>query len=260
MSLILSFLAALLLLLGHFSTDAKPVFQKGPGRNNHRLPNNNNDHHTIISRAAPPGSQATPTFTSKTDITSLKERALVKRGQCVSRDKNTYQCSSTTPSVADCVNQITSHGNVGAKTSVFYSGLGGRVGLTACKQFFSCHPGIGPIVLFDEIVDEKWLEAQADAIAKGNQAANPMTVNDPFMKRLSQAFAEASKGDAYICTPESNAPNNDFNQDLAWGGWEYPALTRNGDVNRIVRVDPGTGVTRDIWKKGDPATPNEPKG
>ncbi|KAL8881248.1 MAG: hypothetical protein Q9192_007839, partial [Flavoplaca navasiana] len=151
------------------------------------------------------------------------------------------------------------HGQVGSKISVFYSGLGGQQGLLACKQYFSCQPGI-EIVLWDNIVDNNWLGAQLQAVVQGKPGANPNTAGDPFLKRMSQAFAEASKGDTYVCTPETNAPNSDFNQDLAWGGWEYPALTRSRDVTKIIRVDPGTSVTREIWKQGDPETPNAPKG
>ncbi|KAI4118682.1 MAG: hypothetical protein LQ338_007359 [Usnochroma carphineum] len=140
------------------------------------------------------------------------------------------------------------------------NGLGGAQGLTACKQYFNCQPNIGEVVLWDNIVDDNWLTAQGLAIVQGNPGSNPNTILDPFQKRMSQAFAEATKGDTYVCTPESNAPNNDFNQDLAWGGWEYPALTRNRDVTRVIRVDPATSVTREIWKQGDPETPNAPKG
>lgn len=149
---------------------------------------------------------------------------------------------------------------MGNSISVFYTGLGGASGLTKCKQYFVCHPEIGSTVAWDKIVDMKWFDAQALAIVKGNPGSNPNVITDPFAKRMAQAFAQASKGDAYLCVPADNSPDNDFNQDLAWVGWEYPALTRNEDVSRVIRVDPATGVTSQIWAAGQPATENEPRG
>ena len=190
---------------------------------------------------------------------TLDDRSLVKRGSCVSRGQNSYECSSQTPSVAECVSQIQSWGQVGSKMSVFYTGLDGSAGLTKCKQYFACNPQIGAVVLWDNIVDPDWYVAQAQAISSVSSDPIPVAV-DPFQKRLAQAFGEASRGDAYICTPESNSPDNNFDQSLAWGGWEYPALTRNAAVTRVIRVDPSTSVTSQIWAQGDPPTANAPRG
>ncbi|KAL9630640.1 MAG: hypothetical protein Q9164_006317 [Protoblastenia rupestris] len=257
-SLILNYLAAFLLLTGLLSTDAKPIFPRTLDSNSYRFSSNRD---AVTSHKARRGLHANGIHQSRSDVALLGERSLVKRGNCFSSSEdNTWTCSSQTPSVAECVSKIQSHGQVGNKISIFYSGLGGKQGLTACKQYFSCHPAIGEVVLWDNIVDPDWFTAQGQAIVQGNPGSNPNTILDPFQKRMSQAFAEATKGDTYVCTPEGNSPNNDFNQDLAWGGWEYPALTRNRDIARVIRVDPGTSVTREIWKKGDPETPNAPKG
>lgn len=43
-------------------------------------------------------------------------------------------------------------------------------------------------------------------------------------------------------------------------GWEYPALTRSGKPNQIIRVDPDTNVEKIIWRKGDASSRQEPKG
>lgn len=192
----------------------------------------------------------------------LVERILWKRGSCFSRPSqpNVFQCSAETPTVAECVSQIETWGQVGTLVSVFYTGLGGAGGVTQCKQYLNCHPEIGQTVLWDNIADPTWFEAQTQAIYQGNPSGNPNIILDPFQKRMSQAFAEASKGDAYLCTPEDNSPDNNFNQNLAWGGWEYPALTRNSQVTKIIRVDPATGVTNQIWTAGQPPTANGPKG
>lgn len=188
------------------------------------------------------------------------EKPLWKRGCFPSKSENAFECSAQVPTVAECVSQIEAWGQVRNSISVFYTGLGGAAGLKQCKQYFACHPEISPIVAWDNIADPKWFEAQAMAIVNGNPGSNPSIITDPFQKRLAQAFAQASRGDAYVCTPANNSPDNNFNQDLAWGGWEYPALTRNNDVSKIIRVDPATGVTSQIWAAGQPATENEPRG
>ena len=257
-SLLLNYLTAFLLLSGLFSSDAKPIFPRTSSSNNYRFSDHDS---TLTFHEAHLGLHADGIHQLRSDIAVLGERSLVKRGNCFSSQSgNTWTCSSQTPSVAECVSQIQSHGQVGSKISVFYSGLGGAQGLVACKQYFSCNSQIGDVVLWDNIVDPNWFTAQAQAIVQGNPGSNPNTALDPFQKRMSQAFAEATKGDTYVCTPQGNAPNNDFNQDLAWGGWEYPALTRNPDVTKVIRVDPATSVTSEIWKQGDPATPNAPRG
>ncbi|KAL8989063.1 MAG: hypothetical protein Q9169_008443, partial [Polycauliona sp. 2 TL-2023] len=248
---IFTILAAILLLTGHLLTDANPITLRSPGLespHNHRGPDSRR--HVPVTGA----------FEPRSDVTPREGRSLAKRGNCFSSGENTWRCSSQTPSVAECVTKIQSWGQVGSRISVFYNNLSGKDGLTECKNYFNCNANIGSVVLFDDIADHGWLDAQNAAIAKGKPGSNPNIVGDPFLKRLSQAFAEASKGDAYVCTPESSSPNNNFSQDYAWGGWEYPALTRNADVTKIIRVDPKTGVTRQIWKQGDSATPNAPKG
>ena len=145
---------------------------------------------------------------SSSDVPGLHDRSLVKRGNYISRGKNTYQCSSQASSVTECVSQIQSFGQVGSRMSVFYTGLGGAQGLAQCKQYFNCNPQLGAVVLWDGIADNNWYEAQALAIAQGNSNTNPSIALDPFAKRMLQAFAEASRGDTYLCTPESNSPIN----------------------------------------------------
>lgn len=187
------------------------------------------------------------------------EKPLWKRRSCFLRLEG-FECSAQVPTVAECVSQIEAWGQVGNSISVTYTGLGGVSGLTTCKQYFACHPEIGSTVAWDNIVDMKWFDAQALAIVKGNPGSNPNVITDPLAKRMAQAFAQASKGEAYLCAPADNSPDNDFNQDLAWGGWEYPTLTRNKDVSRVIRLDPATGVTSQIWAAGQPATENKPRG
>lgn len=91
----------------------------------------------------------------------------------------------------------------------------------------------------------------SDELFALNEKANP------FLKHLAQAFAETSKGDVYVFIPQGQLPNNAWNKDSAWGGWEYPALTNNQKVTRIFRVDlnvsdpnNSTGTPEVIWNRG----------
>ena len=62
--------------------------------------------------------------------------------------------------------------------------------------------------------------------------------SDPFPRNLSQDFGEKIKGKVHLCIPQTVAPDDrSWTLNSAWGGWEYPALTRNPDVTEIWRVD-----------------------
>lgn len=191
------------------------------------------------------------------DFAVTEGDALHKRGNCFSSGRNIYTCSPNPPTVQECLAQVQSHGRVGSQISVFFTGLGSGAGaIKLCKSWFQCHLSAQPAVIWDDIVDNQWLNAQGLAIMQSGLQSNL----DVFQKRLSQAFAEASAGDAYLCTPETNAPADDFVLTTAWGGWEYPALTRNSKVNRVIRVDPNTSNQRTIWTHGDAPTANAPAG
>lgn len=259
-SLVLKYLAAFLLLVGLLSIDGKPIFSRTISSKGYRL---SNDENSLTFHQARRGSHADGIHQSRSDVALLRERSLAKRGSCLSRGQSTtWDCSSETPSVAECKSQVQSFGQVGKKRSVFYTGFAGGNAISKCKGYFECRRRqFGKVVLWDGIVNNGWLDAQALAIAQGNPTIDPARVGDPFLKRLSQAFAEASTGDVYLCTPDDNAPDNNFGDQTAWGGWEYPALTRNPDVTTIYRVDPdGEEGLRVIWRQGDPPSPKDPRG
>lgn len=107
--------------------------------------------------------------------------------------------------------------------------------------------------MFDEIVDQSWNLAQGAAILGGPLGASGL---DAYQKRQSQAFAQLSTGTVYFFTPNGHIPG----VNTAWAGWEFPALTRNSAVDRVIRVDPGDNSQATIWSRGDPPTPNEPRG
>ncbi|KAL8991215.1 MAG: hypothetical protein Q9169_007916 [Polycauliona sp. 2 TL-2023] len=260
--LLLAFFAAFLLLAGQLSTDATPISPRSSFPTNYQSTDNDN---VLASVQARRGMQVTGALQSRNDLTPLREKSLVKRGLCTSSLRNrpdapeeqeeVWNCSPNTPSLGELVTKIQEHGLVGTKNSAFYTALGGKIGMKACKARLKCL-GID-YVMFDDFVDPKWFSAQGKAIrdAKGDQEV------DVFQKRLSQAFAEASKGDVYFCTRDHKAADNVFDQQYAWGGWEYPALTRNGDVSKVLRFDPSNDTPpRPIWQQGDPTTPNEPRG
>lgn len=167
-----------------------------------------------------------------------------------------YVCSTEVPSVADLITQIQSHGTVGALDSLFYSGLEGGNAIPLAKQWYCANVPLGRgAVAFDNIVDNDWYLAQASALA-------PVSYSkvDQFQKRLSQAFAAASSGSVYFFTMMEN-DGTSMSRELAWGGWEYPALTRNEDVTEIIQVDPAVeDSSRVIWRQGDGASEMEPRG
>ncbi|RHZ51675.1 uncharacterized protein CDV56_106744 [Aspergillus thermomutatus] len=111
-------------------------------------------------------------------------------------------------------------------------------------------------VAFDNIVDNDWYLAQASALAQVSYSKM-----DQFQKRLSQAFATASSGTVYFFTKQEN-DGTSMPTTLAWGGWEYPALTRNADVTEIIQVDPTVegDSSKVIWQQGDGASATEPRG
>jgi hypothetical protein len=195
----------------------------------------------------------------------LDDRSLIKRGGCMSRGGGNqqvdYVCSPEPPSVDDCADKIRDWGKVAAKTPIYYTKLQGWGGLKLCKQYFNCNPVERPVVGYDDIVDNRWFMAQGQAIRDSTPSqATFERLTDQFQKRLSQAFAQEANGVAYICTPEGESPDNNFPTTSTWGGWEYPALTRNPAITKVMRVDPATSVMSQIWTKGQPATVNLPQG
>lgn len=184
--------------------------------------------------------------------------ALVKRG-CVPSKQGPI-CTEV-PSVADLVKKIQQFKAVGKMDSLFYSGLGGGSAIQTAKTWHKANAEKANKragVAFDGIVDETWYLAQAGALQKQSGGAAKV---DSFQKRLSQAFAEASNGKVYFFTATGQVGTN-FPASTAWGGWEFPALTRNPSVTQVIQVSMtgNVGTTQTIWAKGQPATPHAPLG
>ena len=260
------YISTLLFLTGILSIDATPI---SPSAGNK----------AVFSHHAPRGIHDHKTGKSTATVSHLEGRRLQKRGNICNRSGRgdgddveleeqpavpLYECGPDVPSVAECEGMIRRHGQVPTKTSIFYTGLDGKVGLEKCKAVLNCRIDVGEIILYDNIVDNRWFDAQIYAIQQANPTVLPNAATGPFQdfqKRLSQAFGQAAQGTAYICMPDEEDTDNVFRTDKAWGGWEYPALTRNQRVTRVLRLDPNKdNEPRQIWQPSDGPTPNEPRG
>ncbi|KAI9727381.1 MAG: hypothetical protein M1834_008452 [Cirrosporium novae-zelandiae] len=212
----------------------------------------------------------------------FEKREILKRG-CLDwifgpNIPKEWWCNALIPGVDECIAQIEAKGAVGTgKVSLFYTGWGGTLlgrGDLATKKWARQNLCGTPWVDWDGIVSLAWRMSTELAIDKpfGKKGLNkPIderdAIVDPFLKHLSQAYAEKSAGDVYVFIPEGVYTADTWDDNSAWGGWEYPALTRNDDVKRIYRVDLNTddqdhptGTPRVIWTQGDGKSSSDPKG
>lgn len=147
-------------------------------------------------------------------------------------------------------------------------------GQEACKAWAECELNVPRIrsVTFDGVVPKTWSLTKSDGIVEPftsegtTQKKELDAIIDPFGKHVSQAFAEACTNDVYLCIPQDKVTNNVWDRDSAWGGWEYPALTRISKVQRIYRVDPRNPNTEAgkktlIWDRSkNPPDSFKPRG
>lgn len=181
---------------------------------------------------------------------------------------------ATIPGVDQCNDNIRRKNQVGKRKSVFYTGLGEH-GYESLKIWLQRNQCIqGPFVHWNNIVVQMWMYEISGWIGRPYvkmkvEDAVPMRVNDMFLNHLSQAFGEMSgQDDAYLFMLVGGG---NWNEDSAWGAFEYPALTRNQNIQRIWRIDldlsdPANPTNPDppkiIWdrSRGDGESPNPPKG
>ena len=233
-------------------------------------------------------STAPKRLNARTEFEKLHEldsRNLVKRG-CLDwmwPGKNIpkeWWCNAVLPGVDSCTQAIQQKGVVGRFPSMFYTSWGGigdkTYGVQGTKLWASQNV-CGRFVDFDGIVVRVYHYVVESAVLKpfGEDGLNlsdeeQKQIMDPFLKNLSQAFAEQSAGEAYVFTPQGV----DFQPNSAWTGWEYPALTRNKRITKIWQValdtsDPSQfkppggkpqGVKTLLWTQGDPPSGIAPKG
>lgn len=215
----------------------------------------------------------------------LDSRDLIKRGclDWIWPGKNIpeeWWCNAVIPGVDACIAEIQKKGVVGKYPSMFYTSWGGigdgSFGVEGTKLWASQNI-CSRVVDFDGITVGVYQYVVESAVLKpfGKDGLNlpedeQKQILDPFLKNLSQAFAEQSAGEAYVFVPKGI----DFQPNSAWTGWEYPALTRNKEITIIYKVeldysDPKhfippdgkpQGVKTVLWTKGDPPSATEPKG
>ncbi|KAK6811330.1 hypothetical protein RU639_013100 [Aspergillus parasiticus] len=175
--------------------------------------------------------------------------------KCLQR-KLRYKVFDDVPSVQDLVANIQEYGQVEKGNSLFYSSLDGHNGVTLSTEHYKKYilktTGRQGFAI-DRITDKMWSRAQMDKMK------TPAMV-DRFGRRLSQAFAETAQGDIYFFT-RSGLDGTTFPATSVWGGWEYPALTRNPKVKKIIQVDPfkNGDLGHTIWTPDKGPSPNAPK-
>ncbi|KAK3707828.1 hypothetical protein LTR37_011830 [Vermiconidia calcicola] len=209
------------------------------------------------------------------DAPTVLPRILQKRSNCQPWDDHPelYNCDGAVPGVDEAVERMQAFGVVGTIPSVFYTNM--PFGLSRTRTWASCFFAGEPeaagrddwlYTIWKRITDNKWVasesfwvyENQPDDVSEEDNAY----YRDLVLKHVSQAYAEVSAGDIYLVAEDATTPDNrDWNTDQAWGGWEWPALTRNSNVKRILRVDPDSGEEPlEIWTSADGPQGIEPKG
>lgn len=180
---------------------------------------------------------------------ALDSRDLVKRG-CLdwlwpsTNIPKEWWCNCVIPGVDACAQAIQKKGAVGRFPSLFYTSWGGigktnNLGVEGTKLWAQQNI-CGRFVDFDGIVTSGYMFTTESAIEKpfGKKGLNlkdeeVKKIIDPFLKNLSQAFAELSAGETYVIVPKGVG----FRDTSAWTGWEYPALTRNKKITKIWKVE-----------------------
>jgi len=160
----------------------------------------------------------------------------------------------TIPTLDQLVKNLNTLGVVKNKDSLFYSGLGDIAIIEkAAKTWYTSHvKGGRGAVAFGDIMATSWYINQAYVLSQDD-------IN-PFQKRLSRAYAQVSTGNAYVfLTRGTNGATTSLS--TTWGGWEYPALTRNKAIKSITQADPDSSLADPgtvIWTPKTGPSPNEP--
>ena len=195
---------------------------------------------------------------TRDEFDDLAQHDLLPRGCAFSKQAPTIQICSTVPTVAQLVTTLTTLKVVSNKDSLFYSGLGGGSAQTTAKNWYKANvKGGRGAVSFQDVSAGDWYIQQIQALGGPNASGT-----DSFQKRLSQAFAEVSSGRVYFFT-KHGTDGTKMSTSTAWGGWEYPALTRNTQVKDILQVDPTMTPTDPgavIWTKSSGPSSQAPLG
>lgn len=97
--------------------------------------------------------------------------------------------------------------------------------------------------------DNAWTDDDYRRINNADPNDPPTTANDELtIQHMSKAFARRSAGTVYVMVPDGQNPN----PTSVWSVWEYPTLTRNQRVDKIIRVGWPSKREVPIWWRGNP--------
>ncbi|KAH8801777.1 hypothetical protein F5884DRAFT_837872 [Xylogone sp. PMI_703] len=215
---------------------------------------------------------AFPLLTS--ELATRANGGLSKRG-CISSGDTGDLPLCDTWTVEALVQNINTYNVLPQKDCLFYLGLGGGQGQVLASQWYCSErpSGRGPVVWSTSLDSEFMLTQRTYLKSLSNLAvpdpANTSDTQSPFWVWAalhSQAMGETCNGDVYFFTPKSN-PGDDPSDNI-WWNYEHPALTRNPNVQTILKIDPtlrsDNGSFTDpgtlIWSQGDGPSAIEPAG
>ena len=186
-------------------------------------------------------------------LDGLPDIQLVERGCMQSKPSGITICP-TIPTLDQLVKNLNTLGVIKNKDSISYRELGDiPVVEKVAKAWYTSHvKGGRGAVAFGDIMATSWYQNQESALSQSD-------IN-PFQKRLSRAYTQLSTGKAYVFlshgTNGATTPPS-----TTWGGWEYPALTRNRAIMSITQADPNVSPAEPgtvIWTPSVGPSPNEP--
>ncbi|KAL1970078.1 hypothetical protein VTN77DRAFT_6483 [Rasamsonia byssochlamydoides] len=195
---------------------------------------------------------------------------LVKRGCFSSQKTHGLPVCSTLPTVAQLVDIIHQWGVVPNKDCLFYAKLGGGGAQDEIKQWY-CNTithGRGAVAYKDILpptwADEQYIKLGTTKVPDPRNPQKEIMATTVLPLFLSQAFAEVCNKQVYFFTSEGNTGSN-FEPGYTWTDLEYPALTRNAQVEGILQVDKKedgnyTNHGEYIWIKGYPPSSTTPLG
>ncbi|KAH9204978.1 hypothetical protein DL95DRAFT_417820 [Leptodontidium sp. 2 PMI_412] len=211
------------------------------------------------------GEQVIETFpASEYNLTELDSHSLQKRGQCT-KEGNKWICANTNvPTIAETrelgLKKEILQANVGRQ--YFYTNLDGEEAIVHINKYCACKSNEFSkgqrCVGYKPVVETGWVTAEANSLNRlRGQKGTPDSIGRLLMPRVaSQALAEECSGDVAFFTKSDAEPGELYEnpEDVTWIGWEFPALTQNAKVERILRIDPREGqdhTPKVIWSKGD---------
>ena len=110
----------------------------------------------------------------------------------------------------------------------------------AAERFPDCN-----FVLYDRALANEDFKSLNSADFRNPPSPEENTLR---IQHMSKAFARRSTGVVYVVMPDGENPN----PTSTWVVWEFPTLTRNQRVEKIIRVNWPSKREVPIWWKGNP--------